>query len=360
MSMIFKPGDILSKDIRTDKGILLIPHGTRLTVDMVSKLKKFSINEMGIASERPPVGLNPMSDHNISAQFANNDAKLTKIAEKVESVKQIFADNMNPKEIETIAYDTASDIVEEIVELDGETNICINDLRTSDEYTYQHSVDVSILATMLGKNIGLPKKYLSELAQAGLLHDIGKQRIPKEILNKPTRLTDDEIVIMRTHSILGYEIATKMQHISNDVKRAILQHHEKIDGSGYPYAVDPSELGLYERIISIADIYDALTHKRCYKPPLTSVEAFGIMTDEISAFDRNIFVEFFKHITFYPLNSKVILTDGSVWTIVDNKNARLPKVMDEYGRVLDLTTSNLKVYGVYSDAMMAKWQSFHA
>lgn len=92
---------------------------------------------------------------------------------------------------------------------------------------------------------------------------------------------------------------------------------------------------------------------------MSSAEAFGIMSNEIMTFDTKFFVEFFKHITFYPLQSQVILTDGTVWTVVDNTNARNPKVVDATGFVLDLSTSNLKVFGVYSEAMMTKWQNSH-
>lgn len=364
MSLVLKPGEVLNKDIRTSKGILLIPKGTRLTVDMVEKLKHFSIDDMGIASEHPPIVPNTTFSNTTFSkkskmEMPTCDAKIENVESKVESVKQIFEENMNPKEIESIAFDTAADIVEEIAEFDNGTNICINDLRVSDEYTYQHSVDVSILATMLGKNLGLPKRNLNELAQAGLLHDIGKQKIPKEILNKPSRLTEEEMVIMRTHSLLGYEIAKGMPSISDAVKIGILQHHEKVDGSGYPYASTPPELGLYAKILSIADVYDALTHKRCYKPSMSSAEAFGIMSNEIMTFDTKFFVEFFKHITFYPLQSQVILTNGTVWTVIDNKNARNPKVVDSTGFMLDLSTSHLKVFGVYSESMMAKWQNSH-
>lgn len=357
MNLILEPGEVLTKDIKTTNDILLVPKGTRLTVDIVTKLKKFSINENGIAREHSQVFLSSTSKEDILEKFLTNDAKINNIGEKVESIRQIFVDNMNPKEIETIAFDTASGIVEEIVEFDGETNICINDLRTSDEYTYQHSVDVSILVTMLGRNLGLSKKCLNELAQAGLLHDIGKQKIPNEILNKPARLTDEEMIIMRTHTILGYDIANKMHNISENVKKGILQHHEKIDGSGYPYALKGTEINMYAKMLSIVDVYDALTQKRCYKSQLTSAEAFSIMSGDIRTFDRKFFIEFFKHITFYPLGSQVILTDGTIWTIIDNKNARNPKVIDESGNILDLSTSNLKIYGVYSETMMKKWKN---
>ena len=258
MNLRLEPGQVLNKDIKTINNILLVPKGTRLTIDIVEKLKKFSINENGIARERPQVVLSSKEysskkflTKDSSKKNLTNDTKINNIEEKVESIKQIFVDNMNPKEIETVAFDTATDIVEEIVEFDGDTNICINDLRTSDEYTYQHSVDVSILVTMLGKNLGLSKKCLNELAQAGLLHDIGKQKIPNEILNKPARLTDEEMTIMRTHTILGYAIANKMHNISENVKKGILQHHEKIDGSGYPYGLKDNEINMYAKLLSI-------------------------------------------------------------------------------------------------------------
>ena len=358
MALLLKPGQVLGKDIKTVRGTLLVPQGTRLTVDMVTKLKKFFIDDSGIASECPIV-----TPHIVEVETHEKtttcDAKISNIETKVDSVKHIFTENINPKEVEEVAVDTAADIVEEVAQFNCNTNICINDLRVSDEYTYQHSVDVAILATMLGKNTGLNKKQLNELAQAGLLHDIGKQRIPKEILNKPARLTSEEMIIMRTHSQLGYELALAMPDISEAVRLGILQHHEKVDGSGYPYAITPPDLSLYAKILSIADIYDALTHKRCYKPPMSSAEAFGIMANEIPTFDTQLFVEFFKHITFYPLHSEVILNDGTIWTVVDNTNAKSPKVVDATGYMLDLAVSDLKVFGIYSEQMMAKWRALH-
>ncbi len=355
MGLILKPGDTLEVDIRTGDNVLLIQRGTRLTVDMVNKLRKFSISDDGVISEHTEAAPKPT----VMPKPVGHEATIEKVEKKVDAIKHIFEENLTPGEMEAVAVDTASDIVTDIVKFDPSTCVCINDLRVSDEYTYQHSVDVAVLATMLGKFAGLSKKDLNSLATAGLLHDIGKQRIPNEILNKPSRLTEEEMEIMRTHSVLGYEIAQGMRNISDEVRDAILQHHEKVDGSGYPYAAENLEITTFAKMICIADIYDALTHKRCYKEPMSSAEAFAIMVNAISSYDPQLFVEFFKHITFYPVGSDVILSDGTVWKVIDNTNARKPKVVDDTGFVLDLATAPLQVFGVYSESLMGKWRAMH-
>ncbi len=138
----------------------------------------------------------------------------------------------------------------------------ISALKVSDEYTFKHSVDVATMSMIVAKRYGFSQQQVYEIGIAGLLHDIGKSQIPNEVLNKAGRLTDEEFTLMKQHSVFGYRILMEKNELSNDIRLGVLQHHEKINGRGYPMGVDMSKISPFARIISVADIYDALDRAR--------------------------------------------------------------------------------------------------
>ena len=166
----------------------------------------------------------------------------------------------------------ARKIVEEIVEK-AQLSLDLKDLRSFDGYTYAHSVNVAVISCIIGMGLKLNEEELEQLVMAGLLHDLGKLVIPREILNKPSRLTKEEFSVMKTHSRLSYELIKERWDIPSNVKTAVLYHHENVDGSGYPEGIDGDNMNIFIKIIHIADVYDALVSKRPYKNPYTPYEA---------------------------------------------------------------------------------------
>lgn len=190
-------------------------------------------------------------------------------------------------------------------------------IKNSDEYTYNHCINVAIYSVFIGNLLNLNKQNLKELTQAALLHDIGKSKIPKEILNKKGKLTKEEFKIVKKHTLDGYELTSEMHFLSEKVRYAILHHHEREDGSGYPFGIKGDEINLYAKIIAIADVYDALTSERVYKEkstPFEAIEEFYRMG--IDKFDICILKTFFNNIIQLYVNSKVELSNGKTGEIV--------------------------------------------
>lgn len=228
---------------------------------------------------------------------------------------------------------------------------CIDNLRATDEYTYTHSLNVSIYAMLLAKCIKLDNQEVQYVMQAGLLHDIGKAKIPDNILNKPSRLTNDEFEIMKTHSTHSYRLLQDSPEINANVKRAVLMHHEKEDGKGYPLGASGKNLHLYARILAIADVYDALTSTRVYKSGMTPFQAFKIFENTgIGHFDYQMMTSFMYNIACFYINSHVMLSDGREGEIVFVSPTRISMPMVQIGEeFLDLANhSDIEIIKIYN------------
>lgn len=215
----------------------------------------------------------------------------------------------------------------------------ISALKVSDEYTFKHSVDVATMAMIVAKKHGLSESDVYEIGISGLLHDVGKSKIPNEILNKAGKLTDDEFAMMKQHSLFGYSILKEKDDLSNQIKMGVLQHHEKMNARGYPMGVGADSINLFARIISVADIYDALVTERPYKKPFSprdAVEMIMSMTEEL---DINVMKSFLESVILYPVGTDVELSTGEFGRVVENNPQYVlrPKVVGiQSGQTYDL------------------------
>ena len=189
--------------------------------------------------------------------------------------------------------------------------IDVNLIKISDEYTFKHSVDVAAISMMIGREYGLSRDELYQLGITGLLHDVGKSRIPNEILNKPGKIILD----------------------------GVLHHHEKMNGMGYPDKLPGKDISLFSRILSVADIFDALVTKRPYKGPISGREAMEMILALGSELDNKVIQSFIESVILYPVDSIVELSNGEMAKVVEN-NKRYPtrpKVVEiKTGTVYDL------------------------
>ena len=232
----------------------------------------------------------------------------------------------------------ANNIVEEIRESDSMIVETIN-LSTYDNYTYTHSVNVDILAVVLGVACGLRDDELRKLSQAALLHDIGKTCVPIEILNKPGKLTEEEFEEIKKHPRYGYNMLKDNYDVSSVTRNAILSHHENEDGSGYPRGLTADTIHLFAKIIHIADVYDALTTKRVYKEAMNPADALEyLMGNAERLFDKELVAIFMDYIAPYPLGVQVELSTGQKGLVVKNNRSMLsrPIVRLEGGALVDL------------------------
>ncbi len=228
----------------------------------------------------------------------------------------------------------------------------ISKLKAFDEYTYTHCINVSILAVILGKRLGYSRDRLELLGIAGLFHDVGKAIIPESILNKPGKLSEEEMNIMRTHPLQGYQILKDQPGISDEVLRGCLEHHEKHDGRGYPRGLRGDQISDFCGLLTVVDVYDALTSKRVYKDPMPPGKVLALMYKwRVTDFHPNIVEQFIKSLGVYPVGSFVRLSSGNHAVVVDhNPTSPLkPSVRVAYDKNMDrvpLTLVNLADQGV--------------
>ena len=204
-------------------------------------------------------------------------------------------------------------------------------IKNYDEYTFNHSVNVSIYSLAMGRRLGLPRKILTELGTTALLHDIGKSRIPREILNKPGSLDQDEWGLMKKHSLMGVELMLNLKQLGEINPRMVIgifDHHLKNDSSGYPKLFQKKEVSLFGRIIQIADAYDAMTTPRIYKKvPYTPEQALAIMLKERnSQFDPGLLKLFIGLVGIHPIGSLALLSTREIGIVF--KPNREPRWMD--------------------------------
>ncbi len=193
------------------------------------------------------------------------------------------------------------DIVDMILD-DEETSSQLLSITDHDPYTYTHSVNVGILAIMLAGRV-LDKKVhnLKELGAGFFLHDLGKVKVSSEIINKAGKLTADEMCQMKKHSEYGYQVLKKTNQLSQEIGHIVLQHHERVDGKGYPQGLVKDDIHIYARICSIADVYDALTSERSYKKSMSPFDALMIIKVEMLG---HIQKDIFEHLVYMLHGSK--------------------------------------------------------
>ncbi len=223
--------------------------------------------------------------------------------------------------------------------------MCLTKIREKDSYLLEHSLNVAVLLANFAKHIELPEVEIQELALAGFLHDIGKIKVPDEILHKPGRLTDDEMDVMRKHVDYGIETLEEMK-LPAALIRTMAEHHERLDGNGYPQGKKDQEISLFGKMIAIVDTYDAITAHRCYKAGMPSQKALKILLEDSPVkYDMALVQKFVKCVGVYPVGSLVKLTGEQVGMVVEQRpDAPLKPIVkvfystrtDTYSAMIDL------------------------
>ena len=222
-----------------------------------------------------------------------------------------------------IVKKVTEDIVESILR-NSDALLSLSQLKGYDDYTYVHSVNVAILITAFYNSVGYNIDKLVEAGMGGILHDIGKMRIPENILNKPGKLTDSEFSIIKRHPEYGINAIINKRGISDITKKVILQHHERYNGRGYPFGIKGERINEVGLISAVADVYDALTSDRVYKAAWTPHKAIAcIFREKGSSYSSHIVDMFTKLIGVYPIGSFVRLVSGEMGFVVKIENGRL-------------------------------------
>lgn len=320
----------IDQSIKDKNGRMLIGRGTILDTYMINSMLKLGIAGVYIGDgeedkeekkeEIEEIVISRQTQEVIEKNLTADPSKV-KLTESVkkrvqEGIQYLF-DNTQSENFTNATNTIAGDLMKAIMENDA-IAVDIDTLKVSDEYTFKHSVDVATMGMIIAKKYGLSDKEIYEIGIAGLLHDVGKSKIPNEVLNKPGKLTDEEFALMKQHSLFGFGILKEKEDISDSIRMGVLQHHEKINGRGYPLGVPAGKINLYAKILSVADIYDALVTERPYKKAFSkrdAVEMIMSMTDEL---DISAMKSFLGSVILYPVNSIVQLSNGEKAKVVEN------------------------------------------
>ena len=306
-----KEGMVVAADTFDELGRLIVPKDTKLDKEMINKLESYSVFIIKI----------------LDGYIENVDQEVEGYYEKIGATKEFenFEKIFNQSVLKL--RNEFNDIVEEPENIDeqellnGLKNIInantnnnnmldmLNCMRGYDDLTYVHCISVALICSVMSDWLGYSEAQKDELMLAGLLHDIGKLKIPKQIIVKPGKLTDAEYKVIKYHPRLGYEILKK-SNVSDSIKNAALMHHERYDGKGYPDGMRGEDIDDFARIIAIADVYDAMTANRVYREGLCPFDVIDYLQRSMVAYDPKYLFPFLEHTAQMYVSNKVRLSDG--------------------------------------------------
>lgn len=314
-----KLGSKLGKTLYSSDGRVLLGRGVELSAKYIERLSNLGFYSIFISDEFD----NDVIIEDIIQDSTRNNAIL--------QVKNLFKNELegsghsNPIELKNGIENITNSIIDDI---ESNSNLMVDmySLKSHDDYTFQHSVNVCVLAIVLGIKAGLNGIELRELATAAMLHDIGKMRVPFEILAKNSVLTDEEYEIVKRHTNEGFSFLLNDANMSPKIAIVAYQHHERNDGTGYPDGIDGDKMHTYSKIVSLIDSYDALTSDRVYRKRYKNDEALKIIyNDSNGKYDPDLLDLLKNCVARYPSGSLVKLISGETAIILRNNTEFLSR-----------------------------------
>lgn len=309
-----RPGMRLKSDFINEEGTLFLAKGTTLTSNMIERIKDLNIPYLSIVTDN---GVKERPSRNKTTYQIKTEQFLKVYNDSNKVIKELFDSVQSGRMLDLDGIRETVSVFIDLINDDENIVPKLQQIHITDEYTYYHSINVSLLAILMGKWLKMPAKDLRKLGYTGVFHDIGKCRIPLEILNKPDNLDEKEWNIMKQHPIYGYSILKKNKILSNDVLMSVLVHHERKDGSGYPLGLKEEKIHTYGKIVAVADIFDAMMSDRVYRkkrPPFQVAEYISDRSfDSLDPYISRIFLE---GISRFFVGNIVRLSDGRIGKIV--------------------------------------------
>ncbi len=340
------PGMVLADNVYTfTNDQLILPKGYTLDDKAITKLAFYSVINVLIEDDSEP-NISPIIETRSYAERLRETPEFQEFKHDFEDCAENFKDVIND-----IVRDNKPLVVDDLVNpiynlIDkgrGPSNVfdMIHSLRSYDDATYTHCINVALISNIIGQWLKLSDEDIETATQSGLFHDIGKLLIPGEIITKPAKLTPNEFSIVQTHPQQGYQILKDL-NLSEHVKNAALMHHERCDGTGYPLHLMGPQIDLFAKIVSVADVYDAMTSARVYRGPLCPFIAIQMFESEgLQKYDANIIMTFLQNIVNTYLLNRVRLNNGMEGEIVfinrDHLARPTIKCDDKY---IDLSLNN--------------------
>ncbi|MDF2841249.1 MAG: hypothetical protein K0Q99_2021 [Clostridia bacterium] len=345
-----REGMELAKTLYSIDGNVLLNAGIKLKESYVRKFKEIGIDEIYINDS--------LSSDIVIEDIISDETRFeARMAVKRAMDNVMHGNSLDVKPVRNVV----GKIVEELLSI-KDAVINLQDIKTLDNYTFAHSTNVCVLSAVTGISMGYGEGQLKDLCMGALFHDIGKTKVPNEILNKAGSLTAEEYEIIKKHSRYGYDILKQNMELSAYVGYIALTHHEQFNGEGYPLGLKGKAIHEYSRIVSVADVYDAMTSNRVYRKRLNISEVVEYLVSlGDHQFDYEIVRKMIEHISVFPLGTYVTLSTGETAIVVDN-NRKYPSrpvvrlIKDPYGveyeifREIDLTSyNNIVISNVLDD-----------
>lgn len=299
----------LGKTIFNENGAVLLMEGTQLSESLIERLKKYNIFTIYIVDEESE-GIEIIE----SIPEELRTEAINVITEGLQTIAGLETTNIKGMMKSDRAIRSFKKIFKDIISCLTENPTALNLLASTkihENYLYNHSVNVSIYSCQLAIANGLPIKNIEEIGLGAMLHDLGKMYVSPEILNKPGKLTDEEFDLVKKHSEFGFEILRKLHEIPVPVAHCAFQHHERIDGSGYPRGLKGDEIHKYAKILAVADVFDAVTSHRVYRPSMLPHQGIELLYAGNGTHFDSTQINLFKDcIALYPQGMTVKLSDG--------------------------------------------------
>ncbi|EJW14652.1 HD-GYP domain-containing protein [Paenibacillus alvei] len=345
-------GDILSKDIFNDNGLLVLSAGTVMKQRDIALLIRHHlemINIEGRACTEPAVESPYSTNEGQQTYHSAHQGMQNSYNTAIHNVEKIFQDVVQHGFVQDeLVQESITPLIQQMEKQHDVVSLLLL-LDSKDDYTYQHSVQVGMLSYYIAKWMHYGEEEAIRICKAGFLHDIGKSQIDRHLLHKPEMLTFSEFEQMKSHTVLGYEII-RAAYDDEWLAVAALQHHERIDGSGYPYGTSDLEIHPVARIIAVADIYSAMTSTRIYR---SKQDLFTVLKElhtlSYTGLDPKIVHTFIRHMLPNFVHKQARLSDGRTGTIIMNHHTEFFRPLVQVdNQFIDLTQfRNLHIEKVY-------------
>lgn len=338
------PGMVTARDVYTRNDQLLIPKDTVIDENSITRVSFFGVLSISVYADNDL--MDDLQDDDIERDFKTQEEKeeFIKFKKNYDLVANTVAENMNQllkADVEIDQDKLIEDVDKLVFKSRSKYHIfdMIHDIKNYDDETYRHCLNVAMINNVFADWLNMSEYEKNHLTLCGLLHDVGKLLVNKDVLRKPARLTEDEFEEIKQHPMRGYQ-SLKDKKIPESVKRAVLLHHERCDGKGYPFGFRISEIDPYAAITAIADVYDAMTATRVYRKGMSPFDVIKIFEEDgRKQFNPIFLVPILNNLTNTYLQHEVVLSNGLSGKIVlINKNElSRPMIMLDNGKFIDLS-----------------------
>ncbi|WP_270165184.1 HD-GYP domain-containing protein [Paenibacillus sp. SYP-B4298] len=310
-----RSGERLAKPVLRENGHVLLGLGVELNDRFIDRLRDMGVDYVFIEDH--------VTDDIMPEEVIREETRKNAVDSVYKTMNSIM-DNPATKgravapELGRTFRNVFGQILQDLM---GRREVLVNleSIHTSDAYLFQHSVNVAVLAGIIGLAKGYNRNQLEDLGIGALLFDVGMTQVPQELLKKKAALTKEEMQVVQKHTVEGFNLLRHQYDLSLLSAHCALQHHERYDGTGYPRGLKKDEIHEYAQIVAIADVYDALTSPRPHRPRYTPSEAIEyLFAAGNSYFDVNLIRLFCKHISIYPIATTIQLNSGQIGVVSAN------------------------------------------